>query len=68
MRSQDFCLGEGVKLQLACDDAIRIFEKKDFLWNKISEDQKPVSGLERNQDFAKTRGLGPKVEKFSKNV
>ena len=49
------------KPQIKCNDVIRNFRKKNFLWGKDIVDQKP--GLAHNQNFALRRGLQPKVKK-----
>ena len=46
----------------------KIFEKREFLWDKEWKIWSWESGLARNQDFVKGEGLEPQVIKFHKYI
>ena len=57
-------IGGGPKVQITCDDVIRNFQKRNFLWDKDIAKWKIRSihlVLALNQDLAKGRGLIPNV-------
>ena len=56
-RSQDFWLG-GPKPQITCNDVVRNFQERKFLWSKDIAEWKFWSRclLAHNQDFGKGRG------------
>ena len=61
-RSQNFWLG-GPKPQITCNDVIKKFQKRNFLWDKVVVKWKIGRWglvLVLNQDFAKGGGLKPK--------
>ena len=63
-RSQDYRL-EGAKLQIKCNDVIKIFRRGTPLGQRYRriKYQKPWPGLALKQDFAKERGLKSIVKK-----
>ena len=70
-RNQDFWLAGKAKPQITRNDVIKIFRKEGLFMEqryRRMEDQKPRPGLAFNLNFAKEKGLEPKVKKISRPV
>ena len=69
--SQDFWLEGRTKPQITRNDVIKIFPKEGLFMGqnyRKMKDQKSGPGLACNPDFAKGKGLKPKVKIFFKIV